>query len=186
MISGHSTPTPNDRNFGGIEQARRRTTSLFVPDEWCNLVTCARRVNSYQVQNMSREDFVSTAELTGMEVKKNTDGEKVKWLSIHWIRVERSCPCSFKFRYTHNSLEPRKEVDLRPKRTGQPSDMGRVTLGPLYHSPRPINPATLRDLKVFCARSLLSIIAFTTLYRQPIMQMSNTHICVQENSLKPD
>ena len=66
---------------------------------------------------------------------------------MHWIRVEKSSPLSFKYRYTHNHLEPWKVVDLRPKRTGCPSDIGRVTLAPLYNGPRPINPAKLRDLK---------------------------------------
>ena len=148
MISGHSY-LPNDRDFGGIERLRRRTTSLFVPEEWCTLVEGACRVNPFRVRRMQREDFISTTPLTEMIVnrKKNVNNEKVEWLNIHWIRVEKACPLSFKYRYTHNDLEPWKLVDLGPKRVGRPVDMGRVTLAPLYDSARPINPAKLRDLK---------------------------------------
>ena len=46
MISGHSY-LPNDRDFGGIEGARRRQSSLYVPEQWGELVRKARRVNPF-------------------------------------------------------------------------------------------------------------------------------------------
>lgn len=161
MISGHSF-LPNDHDFGGIEQASRRTTSLFVPEEWCALVEGTRRVNPFHVRRMQQEEFVSTAELTAAITnrKKNVDGEKVEWLNIHWIQVERACPYSFKYRYTHNDLEPWKSVDLRPKRASRPSDMGRVKLAQLYDSARSINPAKLNDLKSL----LVTFLPFTTVF----------------------
>ena len=42
MISGHSY-LPNDRDFGSIERANRRTQHMFVPEHWCNLVETARK-----------------------------------------------------------------------------------------------------------------------------------------------
>ena len=91
MISGHSY-LPNDRDFGNIEQAKHRRGSLFVPEEWYVLVGNAHRVNPFHVRRMTQQDFVSIAKLTEMITnrKKNTDGDKVEWLSIHWIRVEQS------------------------------------------------------------------------------------------------
>ena len=142
MTSGHSY-LPNDRDFGGIERARRRTTSVFVPDGWCTLVEGARRVNPFSVRKMQGEDFVSTI----INRKKSVDGEKVEWLNIHWVRVEKDCLLAFKYSYTHNDLEPWKSVDLRPKRVGRPSDMAQVILPQLYDGPQPINPAKLRDLR---------------------------------------
>lgn len=147
MMTGHSY-LPNDRDFGGIETAKRRTSAIYVPDDWCTLIKNARRVNPFTVRVMQQADFVSTAQLTSMIVnrKTNTDGNKVEWMNMHWIRVEKDCPLSFKYRFTHNELEPWKVVDLRPKRTGRPTDMGRVELSPLYEAPRHISAAKLKDL----------------------------------------
>lgn len=38
-------------------------------------------------------------------------------------------------------------VNIRPKRKGRPSDIGRANLPPLYTAPRPIKAAKLKDLK---------------------------------------
>ena len=148
MMSGHSY-LPNDRDFGGIEKVRRRTSAVYVPSEWCTLIKNARRVNPFQVRVMTPADFVSTANLTAMIVnrKTNTVGDSVKWLNIHWIRVEKDCPLSFKYRYTLNDLEPWKKVDMRPKRAGRPLDMGRAEMSPLYCRPRQISAPKLKDLK---------------------------------------
>ena len=37
MVSGHSF-LPNDRDFGGIERAKRVTQHVFVPDDWRTLI----------------------------------------------------------------------------------------------------------------------------------------------------
>ena len=148
MVCGHSY-LPNDRDFGSIEKARHRSSTLFVPEDWCTLIEHARRVNPFHVRRMHQADFVSACQLTSMIVnrKVDVDGDKVDWLSIHWIRVEKASPLKFKFRRTLNALEGWKTVDLRPKRAGRPTDMGRVELTPLYAAQRQINPAKLKDLK---------------------------------------
>ena len=147
MLSGHSY-LPNDRDFGGIESARRKNSSIFVPNDWYDLVKNARRVNPFSVRIMTQADFFSTAQLTSMIVNRKVDnnGEKIDWLSIRWLRVEKDSPLSFKCRYTLNTMEAWKTVDLHPKRPGRPADMGSVSLEPLYSAPRPIKPAKLRDL----------------------------------------
>ena len=148
MLSGHSY-LPNDRDFGSIVSQRRRTTAIYVPEDWCKLVGNARRRNPFQVRRMTRTDFVSSASIFAMIVnrKVNVSGEKVEWLKIHWIRVEKSFPFHFKYRYTLNPLEEWKAVELRPKRAGRPTNIGTVELQPLYTAPRPIKSAKLHDLK---------------------------------------
>ena len=77
MICGHSY-MPNDRDFGGIEKARRRTTSPFTPEERCTLIENARRVNPFRVRKMERKDFVSTTQLTGMIVNHKTNLDAIR------------------------------------------------------------------------------------------------------------
>ena len=57
MMSGHFY-LPNDRYFGGIERARCCMSAIFVPEEWCQLVENARRVNPFRVRRMQLSDFV--------------------------------------------------------------------------------------------------------------------------------
>ena len=56
MVSGHSY-LPNDRDFGSIEKASRRTQHVYVPDDWCTLVEKSRRNNPFHVTKMKIEDF---------------------------------------------------------------------------------------------------------------------------------
>ena len=42
MIVGHSY-LPNDRDFGSIETERRKHNTVFVPEEWSDLILNARR-----------------------------------------------------------------------------------------------------------------------------------------------
>ena len=147
MLSGHSY-LPNDRDFGGIETARRRRSTLFVPEDWYTLVENARRTIRFHVQRMEQAYFVAIEPLTKLIAnrKVTVTGRKVEWLNIQWIRVEKDSPFTFKYRFSHNDLEGWHVVDLRPKRAGRLQDMGRVSLPPLYSGPRPINEAKLKDL----------------------------------------
>ena len=59
MISGE-LDLPNDKDFGSIEKANRRTQHVFSPEDWCNLIENARTKNPFQVIRMTTEDFVAT------------------------------------------------------------------------------------------------------------------------------
>ena len=78
MVSGHSY-LPNDRDFGGVESARRRQPQIFVPEDWCTLVEKARRKNPFTVVRMSARSFVSVNRLTENITNRKTDanGNKV-------------------------------------------------------------------------------------------------------------
>ena len=147
MISGHSY-LPNDRDFGHIEQARKKTMQIYVPEDWENVVRQARRKNPFVVSKMTREDFVSLKTLKGAIVnrKVNTHGAKVEWLKIHWIAVSKDQPLQFRYRYSNNTLERWKTVDLKKKTKGRPPDLGKMVLPPLYTRPRVVNEKKVSDL----------------------------------------
>ena len=100
MVSGHSY-LPNDRDFGGVESARRRQPQVFIPEDWYQLVEKARRANPFTVVRMSGSDFVSVNRLTENITNRKTDddGNKVEWLKMRWIRVEKDKPYQFSYRY---------------------------------------------------------------------------------------
>ena len=49
---------PNDRDFGSIKKANRRSPHIFVPQDWATLVENARGKNPFNVVLMARSDFV--------------------------------------------------------------------------------------------------------------------------------
>lgn len=147
MVKGHSY-LPNDRDFGGVEAARRKRCNIFVPSDWQELVRTARSTNRFVVRDMNREDFVSLQVLKKSIVNRkiNIHNLKVEWLKIRWICVDHNEPLRFKYWYSHNTLEAWKTVDLKRKGKGRPPNMGRVELLPLYTRPRAIKVAKMNDL----------------------------------------
>ena len=79
MLSGHSY-LPNDRDFGSIEKASRRTQHVFVPKDWCVLVERARHRNPFTVKQMETCDFLSIESVRSLIVhrKVNTQKQKVE------------------------------------------------------------------------------------------------------------
>ena len=106
MISGHSF-LPNDRDFGHVEQSRKKTQHIYVPKDWEQVVVQARQKNPFRVCRMNREDFFSLKPLKAAIVnrKKNTVGGKVEWLKMHWISVNKDKSLQFQYRYSNNPLE---------------------------------------------------------------------------------
>ncbi len=149
MVSGHSY-LPNDRDFGSIEKANRRTPLIFVPEDWYTLVEHARSKNPFVVTRMSMADFSSTDAIRSEIVyrKVNTRKEKVEWLGIRWFQIQKEKPFEVRYRYSHNTLEAWKILDVRKRRAGRPADLGTAALTPLYSCPRAINAKKLQDLQV--------------------------------------
>ena len=148
MVSGHSY-LPNDRDFGSIETAKRRTQHVFVPADWQSLIHNCRKKNAFTVREMKREDFLAINKLTRYIInrKQNKDKQKVNWLKFLWIRVEKSAPLTYRYRTSHNELEQWQVVDLKPVCRGRPADIGRASLQRLYSGPHAINQKKVDDLK---------------------------------------
>ena len=51
------------------------------------------------------------------------------------------------YRYTHNTLENWKVVDIKKRKAGRPVDLGALTLEDLYSGPRAINNKKAEDLQ---------------------------------------
>ena len=113
MTVGHSY-LPNERDFGSIETARRKANHLYVPHDWAELISNARRQNP--VTEMTQEDFVSFEPVSKAFInhKKNTAKQKVEWFQIKWIRVTKERP--LQFQYQHSTLS--KHGKLSTSREG--------------------------------------------------------------------
>ena len=147
MVSGHSY-LPNDRDFGSIENARKRSEYIYLPTDWERVVTQARKKNEFPVYRMDRQKFVSLKPLKEAIVnrKKTENREKVEWLKMRWISVRKDRPLEFRYRQTHNELEEWKIVSVKHRTKGRPVDMGKIKLPLLYAASRKIKKAKLTDL----------------------------------------
>ena len=63
MVSGHSY-LPNNRNFGGVESARRRQPQIFIPEDWYRLVErpdieCNQQQKSWGLKTASFHPFIT-------------------------------------------------------------------------------------------------------------------------------
>ena len=147
MVPGHSY-LPNDRDFGIIEQAKRRHQQIYTPHEWYDLVRNACHTNPFSVVEMTSKDFKSIKELKKLIVnrKEDTVGRAVDWMSIRWIQVKKDAPLKFRFRRSLNELEAWKEVDLKRKAKGRPADLGRFSFTTAYSGPRTLNTNKVQDI----------------------------------------
>ena len=149
MLSGHSY-LPNDRDFGAIEKASRKTQHVFVPEDWCMLVERARQKNPFVAVRMATPDFISLEGVKKRIVKRKTNSQKqkVNWLDIRWIQVRKEKPFHLFYKYSLNTLESWKILDVQKRQPGRPIDIGRIELQPLYSGPRPLPSNKLDDLKI--------------------------------------
>ena len=147
MVPGHSY-LPNDRDFGSIESHKRRLQQVYTPSDWADVIRNSRRVNPFEVTQMSQQDFLDLKALSRCIVNRKVDerGAKVQWLKMRWIRVEKSKPLKFQYRFSHNELEVWKTVDLR-RRRGRPCDICKFQLTRLYGGPRQVSSPKLSDIR---------------------------------------
>jgi len=58
MTVGHSY-LPNDKNFCSIETERRKRNTVYIPEEWAELILKSRRKHPFTVTKMAPDNFVS-------------------------------------------------------------------------------------------------------------------------------
>lgn len=107
-------------------------------------------MNPFHVTEMDTSDFMSLEVIKKAIVnrKNNTARQPVEWLKMRWIRVTKDKPLQFSYRYSHNTLEVWKVVDLKRRSKGRPVDIGLIPLPPLYPGEsRPISKPKLNDLR---------------------------------------
>lgn len=119
LCSGHSY-LPCDQDFGLIEKSKKYFPNIYIPDDWKNVITSARKIKPFTVVEINTRDFFSSKSLenniTRRKISKTKD--KVEWLKIQWLRFESSEPFSLKYKYTNQEEINFDELDLK-KRTSQ-------------------------------------------------------------------
>lgn len=130
MIPGHSF-LPNDTEFGIIERASKKHGIINVPDDWYNIIKTAKvKKPQFQVVKLEREEFLSTKPLEDSITnrKKDTEGKKINWLKIRWLRFEKGAPFQIKINESFSELISEfRTLDISKKTSkgtpGRPTDV---------------------------------------------------------------
>jgi hypothetical protein len=91
LEKGHSE-MESDSIHAAVEFAKKRT-KIYVPSQWDTVIAMTRKTNPYLVVPVKYTDFYNLKEFCVCyckNMKKETNGEKVNWLKVKWIRVTKS------------------------------------------------------------------------------------------------
>lgn len=94
FISGHSMNSC-DRCFALIEQQKKKTSTIFTPDHWIQLISQAKKTSpKFTVTKMKPEYFVSSKQIMKLITnrKKTINKEKFSWLEIDSIFNKKKHP----------------------------------------------------------------------------------------------
>lgn len=146
MVSGHSF-LPNDSDYGSVETYARNKT-IYVPEDWCNIITQCRRHKPFHLTKMFRKDFHSVELLEKAITRrtKNENNQPVNWLKIQWIRVVKEKPYMVLYKETLSEDFPFACINLKPKKGGRPSLLSNIPTTDLYSETRPVTAAKKKDM----------------------------------------
>ena len=148
MVSGHSY-LPNDRDFGKVENAKKRHENVYTPNQWVNIVAEANKKKTFKVIPMASEDFIGFNDYKKNLVirKKDTAGRKVEWLKIQWIRLVNESPTLSYFKYNLTDLSAWNTLDLAKRQMRGRCVRSVTVLNRLHEETVFINPLKSKDIK---------------------------------------
>lgn len=156
LEKGH-TQNEGDSMHGVIENAKKRQSVLYVPEQWVTLIRMAKTTGKvYNVTEMSQSDFFNFKNITAFQNWK-TDREKKKFniSKVKEISFKFSEPNRGFFKYEYDASE-NKAIDIKEpkleKRKGRPEKNIKENIGlqQLYVHPLPIDAKKLKGLLWLC------------------------------------
>ena len=105
----------------------RTSKSSYSFSEWVDVAKRARKKGStFEVREMSAASFLNFKELKSNIVNRKTDsdGGKVQWLNIRWLRFTKKEPYKIMFKYSISDDETFKSVNLKKEEKVDQSSFG--------------------------------------------------------------
>ncbi|KAL8606590.1 hypothetical protein ACOMHN_009475 [Nucella lapillus] len=152
LESGH-THMECDSMHSTIESAKTGV-KVHTPDEWTFLMRCARPRKRYDVEELAHRnifDFKSVATTCLRNTKSDTDGNRVNWMKIKWLRYLKGEEDTIYFKYKMS--DPFKKLKIRhgSSRRGRPISVTTIEELPRRYAQRlPISAAKKADLMDLC------------------------------------
>lgn len=134
-----------------IERAKKKTTSCIeIPRDWSNFIRCIEctpKINVYQMEQSEFLNFKSLLKNEFVHRTHNTDGEKVYWNEINWLKYEYSQdnPSQILYKTSLKESEEFKVLDISRKKSLRNSQT--FDIGPCNTSPIVLSKEKVDDLK---------------------------------------
>ncbi|KAK3090584.1 hypothetical protein FSP39_012887 [Pinctada imbricata] len=154
---GHSE-MESDSIHAAVERAKRNT-NVYHPSQWDTVVSMARQRNPYIVIPLYHKDFYNLKTLRKSickNMKTTTDGGRVNWLKVKWIRVAKEAPESMFVNYTFDP-ENFIEMNVSARGRGRNVNVGNVQLLTLYNEKLPVSQAKKDDLVSMCKSGIIPL-----------------------------
>lgn len=126
LLPGH-THLECDVDHAKIERAKKFSDiPIMIQRDWYQFVRTVKGKKPFKIIDMKQEQFFSFSNLVSTSLTKkteDTDGNKVNWFHIRWIRYEKVYG-ELQFKYSLDPEEPFRVLDLiqRGKR-GRPKNI---------------------------------------------------------------
>lgn len=152
LHSGH-TEMEVDAMHSAIEKAKKHV-SVFVPNDWYNILCMARRSKPYTVLPL---EYIQFLNLKGTKLKDSfkvdREGKPVRWNQIVSVRVSKEDPDNIWYKYDFDN--PYRPIRITPRalrgRAEPTLKLPEVDQMHLYRQPLPISHAKKRDLLKLCS-----------------------------------
>ena len=159
LVSGHSQ-MECDSVHSTIERAKK-ITPVYVPSQWCTLISLARKSQPYLAVPMKYNhvvDFKDFVKKHCPNLRISTMGEKINWLQVKWIQVRKESPKSV---FVNYSFDPQNFQEINVERTTRkkgrlfkwPESEKDLTL--CYDTKLPISMQKKNDLVALCSKEII-------------------------------
>lgn len=145
FVSGHSYNSC-DRCFGMIENKRKKSAELYVPEDWKKLVGDTKKTSpQFIIIDMKSDDFFSSKELECQVInrKKDLHGEKINWFFIRSILNTKEDVLTL---HIKDDEEKRTQVSLKRKEISA-AEFGQTVLSNLWPEGHHITAEKYNDLQ---------------------------------------
>lgn len=150
LEKGH-TQNEGDSMHAVIENAKKRQSVVYVPEQWVTLIRMAKTTGRvYDVTEMSQDNFFNFKKLTDTENwKLDNEKKSIKVSKIREIKFSHEHQNSIMFKYEFDDGFRGCDIKLNRKCRGRPSTT--IKFPPkLYDAPLPIEEKKLKGLLWLC------------------------------------
>ena len=156
LESGH-THMECDSMHSAVEHAKKNTP-IYTPYQWDTVLHQARRRNPYTVvpiRHGDMKDYKKVKQDRQKNVKVTTEGKKVQWNKIKWMRYIKSEPgsCFIKYDFEEEFQEIKVYGTKRGRAAGAGTSKGGIPRK--YDSKLPISAAKKKDLMQMCRTGVI-------------------------------
>ena len=153
LESGH-TQMECDSMHSAIEFAKKKT-EIFVPQQWATVIRMARRKDPYMIVPLKFGDIYDFKEFTKKYMKfrkEDSNGGKVNWLQIKWIRYSKeNLDCiMFKYNFDDEFRVLKVAGTIKRGHTAEPHELTRK-----YTARQQISAAKKKDLVNLCKSGVI-------------------------------